>query len=223
MEWLDIIEVNGLFSPMYPFVAAQVIEAFGRDSGKGQPSQGYDPASDKEFAHWAPEEGCAAADEYAGGVSVELARRHAGLRITLGDDFPGIVPYFEDLVRTAMLQDRIEVRPIKKTELPFADGSFDLVVFRGGLFFWEERVPIVKEAYRVLAAGGLAMVGGGFGAGAPDSLIDSVAGQSRELNRKLGKKVLTRVELEETLREALVDGHSLIDERHGLWALIRKS
>ncbi|MCL5960680.1 MAG: cupin fold metalloprotein, WbuC family, partial [Chloroflexi bacterium] len=32
---------------------------------KGQPSQGYDPASDKEFAHWAPEEGCAAADEYA--------------------------------------------------------------------------------------------------------------------------------------------------------------
>lgn len=199
MELRDIIDVNELFTPMYPFVARQVIEAFGRDSGV------------------ALEIG-----PFAGGVSIALAREVPELRIILGDDFPGITSYFENKVRDASLADRIEVRSLRKTDLPFPEGSLDLVVFRGGLFFWEERVQILREAYRVLRNQGLAMVGGGFGAGAPDSLIESIANQSRELNRKLGKTVLTEGELAEALRAAGISSCSTIDRRHGLWALVRK-
>ncbi|MBI2955218.1 MAG: class I SAM-dependent methyltransferase [Chloroflexi bacterium] len=199
MELTDIIEVNELFSPMYGYVAGQVLAAYGRDDGT------------------ALELG-----PFASGVAIELARRCDRLRLTVGDDFPGVTAYFERKVRDAGLAERIRVLPLNKLDLDFPEDSFDLVVFRGGLFFWDESQRIVEEAYRVLKSGGLAMVGGGFGAEAPDELIDSIATQSRDLNRKLGKRVLTETELKEILRAAGLDGRSAIDKRHGLWAVMRK-
>jgi len=199
MELRDIIDVNELFAPMYPFVAEQVIATYGRKSG--------------EALEIGP---------FAGGLSIELANRLPDLRITVGDDFPGVTAYFEEKVHKCSLRDRIQVREISKTRLPFPKESFDLVLFRGGLGFWDERVQILQEAYRVLKKQGLAMVGGGFGASAPDSLIESIAKRSRELNRKLGKRVLTEEQLVDVLREAGVESFSSIDRRHGLWAIVRK-
>ncbi len=47
--------------------------------------------------------------------------------------------------------------------LPLADSSADLVVSRGSIFFWEDRPAGVREVYRVLRPGGVAMLGGGLG------------------------------------------------------------
>ena len=47
--------------------------------------------------------------------------------------------------------------------LPLADGSVDLVVSRGSIFFWKDRPAGVREVRRVLRAGGKAMLGGGLG------------------------------------------------------------
>lgn len=199
MELADIVEVNELFSVLYPYVAKQVLAAYGREGGA------------------ALELG-----PFAGGVSLELARRCPGIRVTMGDDFPGVVSYFERKVADASLADIIRVLPLNKLDLPFPDSSFDLVVFRGGPFFWDETERIVAECYRVAKQGGLAMVGGGFGADAPDDLIDAHVASSRDLNRKLGKRVLSEADLQTILRNCGLAERATIDRRHGMWALLRK-
>lgn len=197
---LDLIkEVNQLFEPFYPYVARQIASAYSRQKGVAL-----------EIGPYAP------------GISIHLARLRPQLKIVAGDDTPGILDYFRDTVKKAGLADRIEIKEISKTSLPFPTASFDLVYFRGALFFWEEQVQIVREAYRVLKRRGVAVLGGGFGADTPADLIDSRLSQSRELNRRLGKKVLSEAELGDILEQAGLRQHCHIDKRHGLWVVLRK-
>lgn len=52
-------------------------------------------------------------------------------------------------------------------KMPFPDGSVDLIVSRGSIFFWDDPVKGLKEVYRVLRSGGKAYIGGGAGSGYP--------------------------------------------------------
>ena len=194
-----IVEVNELFTPFYPYVAKQIAKAYGRSTG-----------SALEIGPYAP------------GISIQLAKSYPDLEIIVGDSTPGILEYFQEQLKKAGMQKRIKVRVIDKTRLPFPDRTFDLVYFRGALFFWEEQAEILKEAYRVLNKGGVALLGGGFGAETPDELINSLLDKSRELNRRLRKKVLSEVELQNILKEANLSSSSYVDRRHGLWVICRK-
>lgn len=196
----DLIqEVNDLFLPFYPYVARQIAHAYGMQEGQAL-----------EVGPYAP------------GISIQLASLCPELEITVGDDFPGILSYFREQIEAASLAHRIQVREVDKRNLPFGDDTLDLVYFRGALFFWEEQERILKEAYRVLKRGGVAVMGGGFGAEAPDALINSHLPRSRELNRRLQKKVLSLEELEAILSRASLAPHAFIDHRHGLWVVLRK-
>ncbi len=194
-----IIEVNQLFEPFYPYVARQIAKAYDRKSGTAL-----------ELGPYAP------------GISIELAKSFPGLEITVGDSTPGILEYFRDRLRKAGMEKRIKVREIDKTHLPFPDGTFDLVYFRGALFFWEEQDKILREAHRVLKRDGVALLGGGFGAETPDELIDSLLEKSRKLNRRLKKKVLSEAELQDILKTAGLSHCSSVDRRHGLWVACRR-
>ena len=47
--------------------------------------------------------------------------------------------------------------------LPFEDQSFDLVISRGSMFFWEDQERAFSEIMRVLKPGGKTYIGGGLG------------------------------------------------------------
>ena len=47
--------------------------------------------------------------------------------------------------------------------LPFSENSFDLIVSRGSMPFWEDQEKAFREIFRVLAPGGWAYIGGGLG------------------------------------------------------------
>lgn len=47
--------------------------------------------------------------------------------------------------------------------LPFEDQTFDLVVSRGSMFFWEDQERAFAEILRVLKPGGKTYIGGGLG------------------------------------------------------------
>lgn len=199
MELEDIIAVNELFIPIYPYLARQIAQEYGRKNGQALEIGPYGP-----------------------GISLELARLLPELTITVGDDSPGTGAYLRQKIEQAGLEGRIKVREIDKYHLPLSSDSLDLVYFRGALFFWQDTVELVKEACRVLKAGGLAMLGGGLGAYTPEELVTEILPRSQELNRRLAKAVLTREDAGRIIERAGVTDQARLDTRRGLWIIVRK-
>ncbi|MGD9320897.1 MAG: methyltransferase domain-containing protein, partial [Desulfobacteraceae bacterium] len=98
--------------------------------------------------------------------------------------------------------------------------SFDLAVYRGAFFFLTPE--IIKETYRVLKPAGRALLGGGYGPLTPLEEMVKIAEESKRLNYRLGKKWISRGELEEMVREAEMERDSKILEQGGLWLLLEK-
>ena len=66
------------------------------------------------------------------------------------------------------LQGRLAAVVGVAEKLPLPDGSVDLLVSRGSIFFWDDPAQGLREVYRVLRPGAKAMIGGGAGSGYPD-------------------------------------------------------
>ncbi len=96
--------------------------------------------------------------------------------------------------------------------------TFNLVVCRGAFFFLTPE--IIKESIRILAPGGHALLGGGYGPGTPSGIISPIAEESKDLNYRLGKKRLSRSNLEKMASEAGLETQSTIIDEGGLWLLI---
>ena len=199
MDLEDIKRINQLFTEFYPYLARQMVNAYAREDGLALEIGPYSP-----------------------GISIELAKLCPGLRVIVGDSLAEVLSYLEERVAGASLGKRNEVRELDKYNLPFGAATFDLVVFRGGLFFWGAQAQILKEIYRVLKPDGVAVVGGGFGAEAPDEIIEARAAEIRELNRRLGKRTLSETELSDILEQAELTNCTEVERRHGLWLTIRK-
>lgn len=193
------VEINELFRPFYPYLAAQLLEEYGKEEGHGLELGPYGP-----------------------GISIEMARRRPSMSFTAGDSDPEVNEYLREEIARAGMAERIQVVTADKYRLAWAEGSLDLIFLRGGLFFWERHQEILREFYRVLRSGGLAALGGGFGAATPDALIEGRRETSRNLNRRLGKRTLSLNDVKELIREASLEGVARIDERHGLWVYLRK-
>ena len=97
---------------------------------------------------------------------------------------------------------------------------FDLVIYRGAFFFLTTQV--IKEAFRILKPAGRALLGGGYGPQTPPEEIAKIAEASKRLNDRLGKKWISRGELQEMVREAEMEKYSEILQEGGLWVLLKK-
>jgi ubiquinone/menaquinone biosynthesis C-methylase UbiE len=199
MELKDIVRVNWMYKAFYPYIARQILDEYGHTSGQAL-----------EMGPYAP------------GISVALLESAPDLEITIGDNTPNLRSHFKDYLDQAGVLERVQLDEANVEALPYKDESFNLVYFRGALFFVWDPVKLLREGHRVLKPGGVAFIGGGFGATAPNEEIDQIAEEARELNRKLGKKVVTYEEAETFIREAGVVEKSQLDKRHGLWVVIRK-
>ena len=165
MDLRNLKRVNDLWSKIYPYLATQVMEYYGRSHG--------------EVLELGP---------FSGGISVELARLHPGLSITIAAQDPGVVDYLRKEIEDAGLNRKIGVAWSELDNLVFADCLFDLIIFRGAYFFLDEEGKILREIYRVLKEDGLAFIGGGYGRNTPQALIDEIADESRDLNDQAGEK-----------------------------------
>ncbi len=193
-------EVNEHFAPFYSFVADELLSEFGRDSGRVLEIGPYGP-----------------------GVAVALAKKCPEMSFVCGDENSGALSYFRECSRREKLIGRVDIQYVDKYSLLFDESTFDLAVFRGGLFFWDDQEKIVVEMNRVLKPGGVGALGGGFGAGAPDELIETLLPEARKLNNQLGKKRLSLEEVEEIVKASGLSGRSRIAQTHGLWIFWRKN
>mgnify|MGYP002070266618 CR=1 FL=1 len=137
MDLRILKEVNDLWSKIYPYLAAQVSEYYGKNHG--------------DVLELGP---------FAGGISIELARLHHRLSITLAAQDSGVVDFLQKEIEGARLNQKMELTCSELDNLVFADSVFDLVIFRGAYFFLDEEGKILREIYRVLKEEGLAFIGG---------------------------------------------------------------
>jgi ubiquinone/menaquinone biosynthesis C-methylase UbiE len=195
----DIEQLDRLWKKIYPYVASQIMEAFQRDYGS--------------VLELGP---------FSGGISLELARSHPGLGIIIGAESLPVIEYLRRKIALSGLSKRIAVEATDLEHLQFMDAQFDLVILRGAFFFLKEKTRLLGEIVRVLKAGGMAFVGGGYGKDTPKELIDEIADESRELNKRLGRKRVSKEELEEIVRKSELADRCEIEEEGGLWITIRK-
>jgi SAM-dependent methyltransferase len=199
MDLRDLKRVNDLWSKIYPYLAAQVMEYYGRSHG--------------EVLELGP---------FSGGISMELARLHPGLGITIAAQDPGVVDYLRKEIEGALLNRKMEVLWSELEDLVFVDCLFDLVIFRGAYFFLDEEGKILREIYRVLKEDGTAFIGGGYGRNTPQALIDEIADESRDLNDRLGRRRVSEGEVTTMVNKAGLTSHTRIEKEGGLWLVIHK-
>src|SRR5436190_3890049 len=71
-------------------------------------------------------------------------------RIVATDLNPGMIDFATQRVRSK----QIAFHRVDAQDLPFPDGSFDLVVCQFGVMFFPDKVRANREAWRVLVSGG---------------------------------------------------------------------
>ena len=199
MDLKNLKRVNDLWSKIYPYLAAQVMEHYGRSHG--------------DVLELGP---------FSGGISMELTRLYRGLNITIATQDAGVADYLREEIDGGGLERKMEVDWSELDSLAFADSLFDLVIFRGAYFFLDEEGKILREIYRVLKEDGLAFIGGGYGKNTPQTLIEEIANESRDLNDRLGRRRVTEGEVTAMVNKAGLAGHTRIEKEGGLWLVIQK-
>ena len=162
-----------------------------------------------------------------GGGYLGLAlARISELETILFDESQDMLKLAQEYIGQSGLESRVKTLLGDVHEIPLADESVNLAVSRGSMFFWEDRVQAFREIYRVLAVGGMAMIGGGFG--------------NVELLREIEKKMLkkdpewkekrrqrigkAKIEVyREELEQAGISSFEIIQDEAGLWIVIRKT
>ena len=194
-----MIAVNDLWHEIYPYLAAHASEFYGRADGH------------------AMELG-----PFAGGMTYALSASHPQMHFTIADSHNDYMSYIKQHISSRNLGSRMRIVEADLDRLPFADGNFDLVIFRGAFFFIMECPHILQEIYRVLAPGGVAFVGGGYGRNTPQNVIDTIADESRVLNDKLGRRRIALEQLRALLRSQNMESVTRITEEGGIWLIIHK-
>lgn len=109
--------------------------------------------------------------------------------------------------------------------MPVRDNTASLIVSRGSIFFWEDRVQAFREIERVLRPGGVAFVGGSFGTA---ELRDNIFAEMRRRNPNWDRDVARRSGqatpdlLRRELAASAVASSRIREEEAGFWVEIRK-
>jgi ubiquinone/menaquinone biosynthesis C-methylase UbiE len=85
------------------------------------------------------------------------------LNICLIDKDPEMLEIAQQNIIDRGFESRVSKLLADVTHLPVADNSVQLVVSRGSMFYWDEPVKVFNEIHRILAPGGKAFIGAGFG------------------------------------------------------------
>lgn len=199
MEIQDIIRVNQLWKNIYPYLVKQISETRNQQSGK--------------VLELGP---------FSGGISFHLAQQYPLMEITIADEREEMLEWFGAETKARNLVNRINIVPSSLEKLDFASESFDLVIMRGAFFFLKDNAFLLGEIYRVLKPGGIALVGGGYGKNAPQSLIDEIADESRVLNDRLGRKWLSIEALKKIAEKNKLSDKTKIWEEGGVWLVVTR-
>lgn len=190
-----------IFAPIYPVIAGQILERTRIRSGTA-----IDMGSGPGF------------------LAIALAEQ-SSLRVFALDLSPAMLMVAAEHIRASGLVQRVVPVLGDVHDIPFEDSTVDLVVSRGSWFFWEDLGRAFKEIHRVLAPGGLACIGGGFGNARLKAKIHttmSARGPEWENGVQQRSQKNNPDRIREELGKAGISSYHLIQDETGFWAVISK-
>ena len=156
------------------------------------------------------------------GLALELARRGIGTSFHMAV-FPGeIADTLKEEARELGLAGTVTIAESDEKLIGVPTETFDLTVFRGAFFFPSFFKPDLRAIYRSLKAGGMALVGGGFGRHTPEDVIRGIEKRSKDLNQALGRVRITERDLWSILEAAGLKERATMITEGGLWVVLRK-
>jgi hypothetical protein len=198
MDEHALIELNRLWEPVRPYLARQIDDLYGRDDGN--------------IIEIGP----------FSGLLFDLARDNRGSFFLMALFPEAVIDSLQEEARRLGLQDKIVTRATDEKLSGIPPETFDLAIFRGAFFFPSFFRPDLSAIYRVLRAGGIAFVGGGFGEHTPRDVIERIGKRSAELNQQLGRVRVVKEDLQAMLRSAHLEQSAEIIGEGGLWVVLRK-
>jgi SAM-dependent methyltransferase len=196
---LDLIqEIDRLWDPVYPYLARHISEFYGRRGG--------DIVEIGPFC----------------GVIFSLLKEKIGHSFMMAAFPEGMSNFFRQEAEKQNLIERIEIIGTDPSMVGLEEDHFDLVIFRGALFFPFLFQVDFAAIYRILRKGGVALLGGGFGKFTPESVIEKIKRRSRNLNLAIGKTEIDRDQLIQDLRARNLKGKFEFLTEGGLWVIMKK-
>jgi hypothetical protein len=196
---LDLIqEIDRLWDPIYPYLARHISELYGRREG-----------AIVEIGPFC-------------GVIFSLLKEKIGHSFFIATFPEGMGDFFRQEVKRQKLVEKIEVVETSPSLVALEQDRFDLVIFRGALFFPTLFQVDFSAIYRILKMGGTALLGGGFGKFTPESVIEKIKRRSRDLNLMIGKTEIDKDHLIQDLQSRKVKGRVEFLSEGGLWVVMKK-
>ena len=194
----DIAE--NVFAPIYPIIASDIAdsssikEGICLDLGCGLASLGIALAEQTDLTVYAVD-----ISEKMYELSTEKAAKHG-------------------------VSDRLKPVLADVHKLPFDDDFVNLVVSRGSVFFWDNLPVAFSEIARVLAPGGEAWIGGGFGTAELRQQIAKIM-EERDPGWQEGSKKRLSPENKQAMKDACVSTgliFRVVDDDAGFWVVMNK-
>ena len=189
-----------IFAPIYPILAEQIIDECRITRGICI-DMGSGPAL----------------------LALELAKR-VNLIIYALDISEETLKMARENARKACLNGKVVLICGDVHAMFFKDGFADLIISRGSLPFWRDKVQAFREIYRVLKIGGTAFIGGGFGRDVEvrSRIKETMLKQCKEMPNQFKKARLTAEYLQCILEKAQIPKFKIISDESGLWIKIVK-
>jgi hypothetical protein len=193
-----IEELNLLWEPVRPFLARQIEELYGRRDGN--------------ILEMGP----------FSGLIFTLAQKNIGNTYSIAAFPQEMIPLYRQEAGKLGLEERVRIIDSDSSLIGIADGSVDLAIFRGALFFPTLFQVDFGAIYRTLRMGGIAFVGGGFGKHTPPEVISQIGKRSEQLNAALGRVRVTAESVWDQLQSSSLEEKCEITTEGGLWVVMKK-
>ena len=193
---IDQIASN-IFAPVYILLAQQILDRTGIENGL-----------------------CLDLGSGGGYLGLALAW-NSKLRVCLLDESEDMRRIAEQNIYKRQLETRVTALLGDMRAIPLKDRCANLVVSRDAIYGWDDPAPILREVWRVLAPGGQACIGGGFGS---REVRNDVIARMRiqEPRWQPGYQNFSESVFEASLEKAKLKSARVVRDESGTWIRLKK-